>query len=788
MRGTSAFVLTMAALGVATAVTAQESVGSTKEAADVGGRLEEIVVTAQRREENLQKVPVAVTALAADTLENLRVTHMRDLTGLAPNLRIINQGVQSIPMIAMRGIISGVSQNSVDPKIGLYLDGVYVGRSVGAIFDLADIERVEVLRGPQGTLFGRNATGGAISLITAAPTGEFGIKQDVSIGNNEAFRSRTVLNLPAFGSLALKLSYLHDENDGVADNLVGGRTIDLRVRDPRMGVLRYADRLGAKEVDAFQLAARGQVTDALTFDYRFDYTDSKTVAMPTQLLGIVGDTAPLVGGIFAFQPLFGGVTNLSTTRLDSVANASSVQPLTVKGHNLTATWQLNDDVSVKSIAAYREMNQDPNIHDLAGTGGLRFTLPQLFALLGGAPAEIPTLPVGPNDSFFTLLTARQTSQRQFSEELQVTVTKQAFDLVAGAFYFEEYSPGLNVLGVMQPVANGVVIPTPLDGVFGSGVNESIADNRSLAFYSQGAWHATEKLDLTLGLRYTQDDRETKLIQTGASAGGGSLGPGVYKTDFSKTNFTVNLAYTPREGLMTYAKVATGYVAGGQLDAIPYGPEELTNYELGVKSQFLDNRLRTNVAAFYMDYKDIQVQSFQDGVQRFDNAAKAESYGLELEVDALLAERLAVGGAAGYTNFEYQKFILADTDITDAVHPQLAPDWSVRLYGQYDFAPFASGANAYVRLDGRWHSEGEPSILDTGVPAVDRLALTKSHTLVDARVGLREFSVGGFKLGVSLWAQNLLDEDDVVAYAPTVINKIANYIPERTYGIDFTGRW
>src|SRR5690606_6087407 len=104
----------------------------------------------------------------------------------------------------------------------LYLDGVYVGRSVGAIFDLADIERVEVLRGPQGTLFGRNATGGAISLITAAPTGEFGIKQDVSIGNNEAFRSRTVLNLPAFGSLALKLSYLHDENDGVADNLVGG--------------------------------------------------------------------------------------------------------------------------------------------------------------------------------------------------------------------------------------------------------------------------------------------------------------------------------------------------------------------------------------------------------------------------------------------------------------------------------------------------------------------------------------------------------------------------------------
>lgn len=360
--------------------------------------------------------------------------------------------------------------------------------------------------------------------------------------------------------------------------------------------------------------------------------------------------------------------------------------------------------------------------------------------------------------------------------------------MAGAFYFDENSPALSVLGIMQPVANGVVIPTPLDGVFGSGLNESIADNQSLAFYSQGTWHATDKLDLTLGLRHTQDDRETNLIRTDATASGGSLGPGIYKTDFSKTNYTVNVAYSPREGLMTYAKVATGYVAGGQLDAIPYGPEELTSFELGVKSQFLDNRLRTNVAAFYMDYKDIQVQSFQNGVQRFDNAAKAESYGLELEVDALPLERLALGGTLGYTNFEYKNFILGGTDITAIVHPQLAPDWSARLYGQYDFVPFTSGANAYMRLDGRWQSEGEPSILDTGVPAVDRAALTKSHTLVDARVGLKELPAGGFRLGASLWAQNLFDEDDVIAFAPTVINKIGNYIPERSYGIDFTARW
>lgn len=784
MKNTFAIAFATTAIGATSAVMAQDA------PQESSARLEEIVVTAQRREENLQDVPVAVTALGGDTLKSFRVTDMQDLSGLAPSLHIGHQGHQSIPTIALRGITSGTSQNTVDPKVGLYLDGVYIGRSVGAIFDLADIERVEVLRGPQGTLFGRNATGGAISLVTAAPTGELSLEQDLSFGNNEAFRARTILNLPAFGPLAVKVTYLHDENDGSMENRIGGRTIDLRLRDPRLGVLRYADRLGAKDVDAVQLAARLKASEALTFDYRFDYTDSETVGYPMQTLGIVGATAPLVQGIFAFQPLFGGITNLSLARLDRVANATSVQPLKVEGHNLTATWQLRDDVALKSITAYRELDQDPNIYDLSATGGVRFTLPQLFALLGGQAAAIPTLPVGPNDSFFTLLTTRETSQRQFTEELQVTVTQDAFDLVAGVFYFDEHSPSLSALGIFQPVSNGVVIPTPLDGAFGSGVNESIADNQSLAFYSQGTWHATGKLDLTAGLRYTQDDRKTDLIQTGAAAGGGgsSLRPGIYKTDFSNTSIAVNLAYRPTDGVMTYAKVATGYVSGGQLDTIPFGPEKLTNYELGMKSQLLDNRLRTNVAAFYMDYKDLQVQSFQNGVLRFDNAGKANSYGLEVEMDAVPAERFAVGGSFGWTKLEYKKFVTGGVDIADWARQQYTPEFDARIYGQYDFVPLSSGANAYARLDGRWQSEADLGIVRTGVPQVDRVALMKTHTLVDARLGLRQLPMGDVRVDVSLWAQNLLDEDDVLIFAPTAINKQGSYIPERTYGIDFTVRW
>ena len=222
--------------------------------------LEEIIVTAQKREQNLQNVPIAVTALNAQTLNMFRVTNTEDLSNLAPNLNIQNQGRGTIPQINIRGVSSGVSAAEVDPKIATYLDGVYIGRTIGSIFDMADIERVEVLRGPQGTLFGRNATGGAISITTSAPTGEFGLSQDISVGNLNAQRFRTILNLPSMGPLSVKLSYLYDKNDGYSDNLIAGRTLDLRLRNPDMGVLTYAENLGSKNVEAFMLAANLDLT------------------------------------------------------------------------------------------------------------------------------------------------------------------------------------------------------------------------------------------------------------------------------------------------------------------------------------------------------------------------------------------------------------------------------------------------------------------------------------------------------------------------------------------------
>jgi len=753
------------------------------------GGLADIVVTAQRREENLQNVPVAVTALSSEALDNARVTNVNNLSGYAPNLQVTNQGIQSIPTVQVRGITSGTSNNAVDPKVGIYLDGVYIGRSVGAIFDLADLERVEVLRGPQGTLFGRNSTGGAISLVSAAPKGEFGIRQQLSYGNYDAFRSRTIVDLPAFGPLSLKVSYLHDQIDGDTKNLIGGRTIDLTQRRPDFGTLTYADELGARNIDAVQVAARVEASDDLTIDYRFDYTDSRTTGRAVQFLGTTIDGAgPLADGIIAFQGLTGGITNFGNKQLDAVANATSEEHLKVQGHNLSLQWDVSDVLTVKSITAYRKFNQKPNIYDLGATGGLRFTEAQLIGLLTGnidAVTDLDNQP-GPNDSLFTLLTARKTKQKQFSQEVQFLFNWDNFDLTSGVFYFHENSPAVDVLGIFQPVADGVVIPSPnfLDPIFGSGVTNTKAVNDSMAGYGQLTWHATDQLDLTLGLRYTIDDRSTQLFSVTSAQGGGLAAGQTYKTSYEKLNYTGIITYKPTDDITTYAKVATGYVAGGVLNAIPYKPETLTSYEIGLKSQLLDNRLRANLAAFYSDYKDLQIQTFVNGVQNFENAGKVRIWGVEGEFTAVPIDGLTIDANFGYTNVKYKEYLQNGVDVSDIVKVIYTPKWTARLGGQYDFAELSNGGTLFVALDSRYRSGTPLTAFVTGKPEVDRWAYAKKYILADARAGVASLPIGGTEIGISAWVKNIFDVDRAT-FGPQAVNQVLIPDRQRTYGIDLS---
>lgn len=751
--------------------------------------LSDIIVTAQRKAENLQNVPVAVTAFSADSLDEKRILSANDLGGLVPSLQTGSQAVQSNPNIMIRGITIGASNSGIDPKIGIYLDGVYIGRTVGSLFDMADIERIEVLRGPQGTLFGRNATAGAISLTSGTPTGEWGFRGSASVGNNKARRFKGSLDLPAFGPLSLKVSYLHDEIDGYVENLMAGKTLDVSLRDPAFGTLRYADKLGKRNTDAIQVGAHLDL-DNVTVDYRFDWTDTNATPFPVQSLGPLADsTGQLASGVIAFQPIWGGFSNQSPTFLDKVASSSTNEHVRTQGHSLTVAIDANDSLTVKSITGFRKFRQDPTINDLAASGGLRFTTAQLFGLLAG---DIPTIlnPAnfpGPDDAFFTLLTGRSASQKQFSQELQLQYGSEKVDLTAGSYYFYENSPSADALGIFEPEPGGVVIPNPMiDAIFGGGMTSQRAINKSLGAYGQLTYHLTDTLDVTGGLRYTSDSKRSEIYEI-SFAQGAVLSVGNYKANFQKLTWAGILTWQPNQEFTGYAKASTGYVSGGVFSGKPYLPETLTTYEIGLKSQFLDNRVRANIAMHYSKYKDLQTQNFINGVQYFENAGKAEIKGVEVELTAVPVTGLTLSGMLSYTDYKYKKYIISGVDVSSYARPAYYTPWLASVAAQYNAPAFSNGANFFLSGDvsykGKMYLISMPLRDDDGnIDPIDDLQRVGKRTLVNARVGLANIPLGGANATLSAFGNNLFDKH-YISFGASVMQLAASYDRGRTYGIE-----
>ena len=769
--------------------------------ADTQPRVEEIIVTAQRREESLQKVPVAVTALNASTLQALRVDSLRSIAGLAPSLQMNTQGMQSNPTIIIRGVASGTSSNSVDPKVGVYIDGVYIGRAVGSLLDFSDIQRLEVLRGPQGTLFGRNATSGALSITTAAPKGEWSARGSVSLGNQNASRAKLSVDLPKIGPFSIRLSYLHDTIDGDVINTMGGQTLNIALRAPEFGTQTFAKTLGYRKVDGGQIAIRGDFGD-VTADYRFDYTNSNASGRAMQSLGVIPDASgQLLAPIVALQPYLNGTTNPGTNGpLSSVAAATSNEHTVTQGHSLTLNWKAGDGITLKSISAYREFRQDPVIFDLGSAGGMRFTFQQLGAFLtpGLTPAQIqgilfnPANLPGQNDYFFPLLTARATSQNQFSEELQFQIARDAYQFTAGLFYFSERAPGTEVLGILEPTPSGTIVPSPLDNVFGSGITRTYSRNQSLAAYGQLTWHLTPTIDLTGGVRGTFDKRHLAITDISA-AQGGSLGVGDYRLAYSRATYTAIAAWHPDPAANFYAKVSTGYVSGGILSGIPYRPENLTAYEIGGKTQVFNNRLRLNVSGYYNNYTDLQTQNFINGKQFFDNAGKADIKGIEAEAELALIAGLNLSGSVAYTDFTYKTFVLNGTDVAAYARPTYFSNWTGRaaaIYNSPDLSP--GGPHIMALVEGRYRSAyyltstPEVNIL-TGQNVLEDQNHQPGYWLINGRVGLADLDIGGAKATLSLYGENLADKR-VISFGAPVLLLTGTYDRGRTWGAELAFRF
>lgn len=802
------------ALSVAT-----PTLAATASAQDTSSRattLEEVIVTAQRREESLQDTPIAVTAFTADKLADLGVYDVSEIGSYAPNVSIQKQPSSNGNMgIFIRGIGIGETSLLADPKVGFYLDGVFLGKSVGAVFDIVDLERIEVLRGPQGTLFGRNTTGGAMNVTTVKPSGEFHVKAEASMGRFGSSRFGATVDLPAFGPVAAKVSAVKTDTDGWADNDFPGSESDLASEDNK----------------AYRIALTWQAADSLTIDYSYDKTDNEGAPAPFQITKVKDSiyngisTTPtdfqLLGGEL-YQQMAATIGDPQDRRTQYNLDAVSDELLEVDGHNLTVAWELGD-ITLKYIGAYRETDQTYDSTDLDGGA---YIVPDLF-YGGGAPvltpgfiAAIPTGELEQTSHEFQIIGSAFDDKLYFTGGLFLydqevnQENPQTFALpinfVLGAdgtgsplfAGYEEAGLCVDVGGGQAFCQGSQRLPLPF-GAPGADPNlNGMVDfiygqeSESWAVYGQATYSLTEQADLTLGLRYTEDEKDAFLFNEniGHVARADQL---TGDESWDNLSYLVNLSYRIGSDASIYAKYSTGYNGGGfnaraLTDAAfttPYEEEEVESYEVGLKSEWFDNRLRFNVAAFFNSYTDIQLAQFEAGSggasSTIVNAGEGTYQGVEFDIVAVPLDGLTLDLTYGYLDAEFDEYLARDPatdmeiDISDAATVTHAPKHTLAFGAQYDFEPFAFGVLS-ARLDVQYKDEFVFHAFQNQFDAAD------DRTMINGRLSLNEISLGDTsKLRVSVWGKNLSDEEyrnwgidfGSLGYAGAVFGE------PRSYGID-----
>ena len=581
---------------------------------DTGG-LEEIVVTAQKREQNMQDVPIAVTAISGDSLLTNRVTSVSDLSGLAPGVIVRTAaGGSQLPSFSIRGAISyGVVPGS-DKQVSMYIDGVYLGAARGGIFDLPDIQRIEMLRGPQGTLFGRNATAGAVNITTRDPKGEFGVKASITAGNYDQIRGRVSIDLPQMGPFSAYATYVHNYKRGDIRNAGAGQVWDRSAAGK--GTARSPEWLGTRKSDSFFAAVKFEPSDSFKTVYKFDYNRETGTPEGTGFVGINFPTdpanaffgaflSPLASVLFTSQPA-GTVFSAPDGKRPEVVNNSWVVPNDQKtyGHSLTSTLELSDNLSIKNILAYR------NSHIFApspidGFSGLPLTQAAIAPLaayqsaIGGGPAATiaAALQAQIGQPVVIIGVQAETYSKQWSDELQINYDSDLLTATAGAIWFHSDDiagpPGIPGSTSFAVVPGGVITGS-----------QAINFNKqtSLAAYAQLELHVTPQLDIVGGARITKDHK-TGRVETGPLNAIRTIGVFDYKR--TKPNFLIGVNYKPNDDILLYGKFSTAFVSGGSVSGLDFEPETATSWEAGLKADLLDRKLRTNLSLFHVTYKNFQ---------------------------------------------------------------------------------------------------------------------------------------------------------------------------------------
>lgn len=702
--------------------------------------LEEVVVTAQKRTESLQDTPISIAAFDNQALENKGINSVVDLQAQVPNLQLTpHPNSATTARVFMRGVGNNDDQITQDPSVAVYLDGVYVARSQGLAMDVADIERIEVLRGPQGTLYGRNATGGAINFITRAPElDRLGVKQTFTFGNRNLFRSRTSLNLPLAENLAMKVSYLTVDQDGF-----------IKAANDQAGFSTF----GEKDREAWRADLLWQPNDV--FELRYSYDRSN-----------VDDTPVAVVGLEEFQL---GIPTEGHRPSHANPNIAGLQPneVVAEGHTLTATWELAPALTLKSITAYRELENYTN---------------QSYFFSGNG--------VTSNASDHIYDTTIDSTQDQFSQELQLLgdALDGRLQYIAGLYYFRETGDSYDTTTLYYHPGSGTALTPP---VFQER-NGSI-ENKAYAVFGQATYTPSileERLHVTLGARWSKDERNATLENYVFGFLNPTSPQGDAENDFTDFSPSLVVGYDISDTINAYAKVVQGYKTGGfnvrasssAAFARGFDPEELMSYEVGVKSEMLDNRLRLNAAVFYASYDDIQIQAqtVPNDPTKTDvlNAGEATIEGVELDMTALLTDGLTLNLNYAYLNADYEKIKdpLSGGDISDRFQFVNAPQHSGTIDLEYIFPPMSFGTLT-ANVGYNWQEEKFTSSTDSRLVVDD-------YGLLNARLTLSEIPAAQGHLKVAVWGSNLEDKEYYAAHF-SAIGNYSIFGEPRSYGIDLT---
>jgi len=731
-----------------------------KEAENAG--IEEIIVTAQKRVQNLQDASVSVTAVTADRLAAAHALNLEDTQYVAPSLTVGNNG--GFAKIFMRGIGLSEQTAGIDPSVALHVDGAVVNNPVAQFTSVFDLERIEVLRGPQGTLYGRNATGGAVNLVTAKPTDVFGGYARVTHGDHNL----NIVELAAGGPLIPgrvlgRGAFRINSHDGYGINETTGNPVD----------------------DANQVSARGQLKFLFSDDvslllagesYREDDAARSLKFKQPTFPDYATSSNPR-----ALQPI--GLGGYPTGGPRDIA--SEVDPQNrVQTWALTATldWRLNSIFAIRSIMNYRDTRgflvEDFDMSSVVNRPDVT-----------GFPPSIHI---------------QEVTSDQFSEELQLNfASDRAFgtawnmDGILAAYYFTESSFEDNRTGLspvrVPPSQAGLTTQRVI--LFGDGQADSYA------LFGNTTLHFNEQWGLKLGGRFTHEKRSVDNSGTIVVANG--LGPTIHQAladerSFSKFTPEIGMEWKPTTDVLLYYTYSQGFKTGagilGNLEQGISRPETIHNHELGFKSMFLDRRLLLNIAAFSYRLSDLQVgRTIPDPVrgfiQRFENAAELKGDGVEVEAKYVPVRALRLDATVAYLNARFGEFmsinqldpniILNPTSLPlislAGNRPRQSPEWSYDLHGEVDFGHQANDRHFTLAADVT--HKGEQFFSEFNSPVFRQ----GPYTLVD---GSLSYGPGDGAWSVSLWGKNLADKlVSSGAFAVSLSRTVGQtFLPPRQYGL------